>query len=69
MLRKRKPKHPFHAGYFNGHETMHLVVEDRLRCVRNFTVEQCEAALKLADLQKTVRRAIEVRLRKLKKEQ
>jgi hypothetical protein len=40
-------------------------VEDRLHRVKGFTAPQCEAALKRDDLQKTVRLAVERRLRKL----
>lgn len=40
-------------------------VEGRLQRVQRFTATECRAALKLPDLQKTVRVAIERRLRKL----
>ena len=42
--------------------------DSRLECVKEFSAEQCRAALKLPDLQKSVRLAIERRLRKLAKE-
>lgn len=38
----------------------------RIMAVKNFNAAQCRAALKLPDLQATVRQAIERRLRKLK---
>lgn len=37
----------------------------RLDRVRRFTITECVAALKLPDLQKSVRRAIKLRLEKL----
>jgi hypothetical protein len=42
-----------------------LAVDERLRCVERFDARQCRAALKVDGLQKTVRTAIERRLRKL----
>lgn len=42
-------------------------VEDRLHIARHFDASLCRAALALPDLQKTVRRAIELRLRKLER--
>lgn len=44
------------------------VVEDRLCRVKNFTLAQCRQALALDDLQKTVRLALERRVRKLERE-
>jgi len=40
---------------------------DRIRMVKQFTATQCHAALKLHGLQKTVRQALERRLRQLDK--
>jgi hypothetical protein len=42
-------------------------VEDRLHVAKNFDAAKCRAALNRDDLQKTVRTAIERRLRKLEK--
>ena len=39
--------------------------EDRIRRVAEFGIHECHAALKLSGLQKTVRIAIERRLRKI----
>jgi hypothetical protein len=41
--------------------------ESRLACVKDFDAAQCRAALKVYGLQKSVRLAIERRLRKLAK--
>ena len=41
--------------------------EGRIRMVQNFNRAECHAALKLACLQKTVKKALERRLRKLEK--
>jgi len=41
--------------------------DSRLYCVKTFSIEECKAALELADLQKSVRLAIERRIRKLEK--
>jgi hypothetical protein len=46
---------------------IHCDVESRLALVRTFNKEQCNAALALTDMQKTVRVACERRLRKLEK--
>lgn len=58
---------PFEAGTYDGRTYYHADGESRLRAVKAFDEAQCRAALKLADLQVAVRRAIEVRLRKLAK--
>ena len=42
-----------------------VTVDDRLDMVKKFNVAQCRAALKLPYIQKTVRKALERRLRKL----
>lgn len=56
---------PFKAQKYGDLQTYHLTSEDRIRAVKGFTREQCQAALAVPSLQKTVARAIEVRLRKL----
>lgn len=60
---------PFVNGYYEGHETMAVTVEDRLDMVKRFDLDQCCAALKLEDLQSTVVKAVERRIRKIEKEQ
>lgn len=56
---------PFAATVYNGHQTYHMTVDDRIAAVRRFTREQCQAALALPGLQKTVARAVRSRLRQL----
>lgn len=57
--------HPFAASVYGSHQTYHLTVDDRIAAVRNFDRAQCQAALALPDLQKTVARAVHARLRRL----
>jgi hypothetical protein len=45
-----------------------MSVEDRLRDVPTFNLEQCRAALDLPGLQKTVEQRLRARIRKLEKE-
>ncbi|MCD6663482.1 MAG: hypothetical protein LT082_08790 [Comamonas sp.] len=59
---------PFAATVYNGHQTYHITVEDRIAAVRRFTSEQCQAALALPNLQKTVARAVHSRLRQLERD-
>lgn len=54
---------PFKAGIHAGVQTFHCVAEDRIRLVAWFDRAQCEAALKLPGLQKTVAAAVQRRLR------
>ncbi|MCC5811351.1 MAG: hypothetical protein JJU06_13355 [Ectothiorhodospiraceae bacterium] len=60
---------PFRAGEYNGHQTYHIDADSRLSAVRRFTLEEYRVALELHDLQKTVRTAIERRLRRLEREE
>lgn len=60
--------HPFYAATYNGRPTHHADAASRLLRVQRFTAEQCQAALELDDLQKSVRTAIERRIRKLQRE-
>ncbi len=53
---------------FRGTYGYWVDAESRLDCVKNFNAAECQAALKVYGLQKTVRIAIERRLRKLAKE-
>lgn len=57
---------PFMTGEYNGHPVGAVSADDRLRMVRRFSLEQCQAALKLPDLQKTVEAAVHRRMRSLR---
>ena len=61
--------HPFFTGFYGGHATYAPTVPDKVAKVKTFTLEQCQAALKLPHLQSTVLAAVEARIRKLQKEQ
>lgn len=61
--------HPFFTGFYGGHATYAQTVPDKVAKVKTFTLEQCQAALKLPHLQSTVVAAVEARIRKLQKEQ
>ncbi|WP_285259213.1 hypothetical protein [Halopseudomonas bauzanensis] len=61
-------KNPFYASTYNGRDFYHIAAADRLLSVQRFTLEQCQAALELPDLQKSVIAALERRIRKLEKE-
>lgn len=54
---------PFKAALHAGVQTYYCTAEDRIRLVAWFDRAQCEAALKLPDLQKTVAAAVQCRLR------
>lgn len=57
---------PFETSQtYNGHRLQICDGQDRILCVKGFDADQCRAALALPDLQKTVRSAIERRLRAL----
>lgn len=58
-------ENPFERGVYNGRQTYIVTVDDRVRAVREFDRAQCEAALRVPDLQKTVRNAVQARLRQL----
>ena len=59
--------HPFAASTYmsdNGPvQTYYLATDDRLRVVPTLTAEQCAVALRVPDLQVSVRKALERRLR------
>lgn len=57
---------PFSCTVYGGVQCYHLVAEDRIRVVKSFNLAQCEAALKVEGLQKTVERAIRSRMRLLR---
>lgn len=52
---------------FYGRRVEETSAEGRIRMAAGFNRADCEAALKLPDLQKTVRTAVERRLRPLKR--
>lgn len=54
---------PFKASVHNGTQLYHLTAEDRVHAVAWFDRAQCEAALKLPGLQKSVEAAVQRRLR------
>lgn len=54
---------PFKAGVHSGVQTYHCVAEDRIRVAAWFNRAECEAALMLPGLQKTVAAAVQRRLR------
>jgi len=51
----------------DGGKTAWIDGDSRLYCVKNFSLEQCYAALEMRDLQKSVRLAVKRRIRKLSK--
>jgi len=55
--------------WVNGYPCGAIDAQGRIYMVRKFNREQCEAALKVDGLQKSVERAVHSRLRKLAKEQ
>jgi ParB/RepB/Spo0J family partition protein len=61
-------KNPFLYHWSDGTQVLTSGVNDRIEAVRKFSADECEAALALPDLEKTVKTAIERRLRKLEKE-
>jgi ParB family chromosome partitioning protein len=69
--REDTTQNPF-LCYFNDgvetHQAENISAEDRIDAVRKFNAAECEAALVLPDLQKTVKTAIERRIRELGKE-
>lgn len=52
---------------FYGRPVQEITAEGRVRMAAGFNRADCDAALKLPDLQKTVRTALERRLRQLKR--
>jgi hypothetical protein len=65
-IRPRSPRDPFAAARYGDIQTWYITAEDRIRAVRGFSAAQCESALKLPELQKTVERAVRSRLRMLR---
>jgi hypothetical protein len=60
---------PFITGRFGDTVYGAVSVDDRVRMVRGFTTEQCLQALRMPNLQTSVREAVERRMRKLSKGQ
>lgn len=58
---------PFKAAVHDGVQTYYGTADDRVRMVAMFDRAQCEAALQLPQLQKTVTTAVQQRLRYLDK--
>jgi len=56
---------PFKAGVYGGVQTYHVTADDRLRVVGSFDRPQCDAALLVQGLQKTVAGAVHRRIRHL----
>ena len=59
---------PFYAGSYAGHPCYTVDAADRSRKARDFTAEQCRAALALPGLQKGVVTALNRRLGLLKRQ-
>ncbi|MFA5548629.1 MAG: hypothetical protein WDA10_08840 [Porticoccaceae bacterium] len=66
MVDPPKPDNPFMTSCYNGVWVGACSADDRIPRVREFTLEECSRALQLDDLQTTVRRALERRIRQLK---
>jgi hypothetical protein len=64
---RTEEKHPFFAFSSHGRDFYHCDIASRVDAVKKFTIEQCRTALELDGLQKSVRTAIERRIRKLEK--
>lgn len=58
---------PFKAAIYDGTQLYHQTAEDRICAAASFDRAQCEAALQLPNLQKTVATAVQRRLRYLEK--
>ncbi len=58
---------PFLFADFGDHKTYVVCAQDRITRVKRFDRTQCQAALALPDLQKTVQAAICKRMRQLEK--
>ncbi|MBN3833659.1 hypothetical protein [Burkholderia sp. Ac-20344] len=57
---------PFLGPRYGDVQTEYCTADDRIRMVRDFDRVKCEAALEMPNLQKTVRRAVLARLKKLR---
>lgn len=61
-------RHPFYSGTYNGRDCYCMTADDRVERVARFDLATCHAAQRLEGLQKTVREAIERRIRKLERQ-
>lgn len=59
---------PFRSIVVDGKQLYTVAADDRVRMVTTFTAEQCQAALQVDGLQKTVSAAVGRRLRQLDKQ-
>jgi hypothetical protein len=57
---------PFKAGTFQGRQLYHTNGPDRVEQVRRFGLKECEAGLQIPGVQKTVEKALNSRIKKLK---
>lgn len=58
-------EHPFKGPCYSGHQTYVTTATERITRVKSFDRKQCLAALAIPDLQSTVAKAVERRLRQL----
>ena len=56
---------PFEYRMFDGRVVQTITADDRAREAKKFTIDQCQAALAVPGLQKSVERAVRARLRLL----
>ncbi|CAM3121513.1 hypothetical protein [Cupriavidus taiwanensis] len=61
----KRSENPFKGPCYDGQQTFHVAAGDRIGMVKKFDKAQCEAALQVPGLQKTVENAVKVRLRQL----
>ncbi|WP_418648854.1 hypothetical protein ACNQFN_11340 [Thauera butanivorans] len=59
---------PFKTGCYGGIECFAVTANDRINRVKTFDRAQCQTALAMGDLQKSVERAVRIRLRQLDKQ-
>jgi len=65
--KKHPEKHPFYCGSIKGSPFFDLSAADRIYKVKSFDMQQCIAAIELPEiLQKTVRQAIQRRMKQLR---
>ena len=58
-------KNPFRHRMWDGMEVETTSADDRVRKVKDFNLDQCNAALSVRGLQKSVERAVHARIRAL----
>lgn len=56
---------PFRYRLYDGKEVETVSASDRVEKVKHFNLDQCQAALAVPNLQKTVERAVHSRMRAL----